>query len=303
MDSGICRNYLMLRKLTKFFPIIETTEFHLDESYKVSLKDHGIDSFESLMDTKSGTLVSFSNETQIIRLTLSDKQNSTFFIKRSLSAAFNRSIAMCFRFAKPHTRSIKEFQLITHLKANGFPVMIPVAWGEQRLFGLPIRGVLVVKEIKGIELEDAFLNGNHHERCTLAKQLGEFLGRLNNAGFFHIIRLKDIIIAASNDEYWDAKSLVLIDREVTKPWPRKFSPEKCCYCLARCYAKFIRAEFTFTPKQFSIFLNAYIKEIKQKWEPTRQELLQKTSKHLKKILKSARYVNALKMINTIYETR
>ncbi len=291
----------MLHKLTPYFPLFETTEFHLEESYKILFKDHDIDSFKSLMDTNSGTVVSFSDETQIIRLTLSDKQNSTFFIKRSLSASLNRSIAMFFRLAMPHTRSIKEFQLITHLRTNDFPAMVPVAWGEQRLFGLPIRGALVVKEIKGIELEEAFLNGDDHQRCKLVKQLGEFLGRLNKAGFFHIIRLKDIIIADRKDEYWDANSLVLIDREVTKPWPRKFSAEKCCRCLARCYAKFIRAEFSLTRKQLVIFTDAYLNKVRSKWAPSRRNLMQKTSKHLQKILKSTRYKTALKIIQNSKE--
>ncbi len=154
----------MLQKLTKLFPLFETVDFQLTEPYKIPFKDHDIDSFESLMNTQSGTLVSFSNETQIIRLSLSDKQNSTFFIKHSLSTRFNRSITMCFRLAKPHTRSINEFQLISHLKKSGFPAMIPAEWGEQRFLGLPVRDVLVVREIKGVELEETFLKAENSEK-------------------------------------------------------------------------------------------------------------------------------------------
>jgi len=283
-------------KLIKHLNLFKPTEFYLNSDYQRQFHLQGIDSFTSLMTTDQGTVVSCSSETEIKRLTLKDKDQTTLFIKRTLYEPFNRSIAMFFRLALPRTRSLKELQMLKRLRAHGFPCMIPVAWGERRVLGLPIIGVLVVKEVKGNEFEEAFLNTNNTEKCRLIKQLGELLGRLNNEGFFHILRLKDIIIADNNDDYWGKNSLVLIDREVAKPWPRKFNPNNCCYCLARCYAKFIREKYILTPKQLIMFIDAYLQEIKSKWQPARRELFKRITKYLKKILKNKRYEKALEMV-------
>ena len=268
-----------------------TTELHFDPAYKNLLAENGLQTFDALMHNETGTVVSDSNETQIRRIELDDRDKTVVFLKRTLCEPMNRSLAMFFRLVWPHTRSYKELQLIHYLLKFNFPVMTPIAWGEKRILGIPAKGFVAVTEIVGTELEERFVNSKYRERSRLITQMGSLLGRLNANGFYHVVRLKDIIIAEEQAKFWDKGDLVLIDREVAKPWPRSFSPNRCCYCLARCYAKFIRARYQLPPRQQLRFMKAYRNEIQTDWPVTAEELVKRTTQELAKILKGPRYKN------------
>jgi len=135
--------------------------------------------------------------------------------------------------------------MIDALTSAGLPVMRALAWGEERRCGLPVRGFLLVKGVRGTDLADLFAAGSIAERRSLMYALGKFVGRLHGAGFYQPVRLKDVFCEKPPGGNMAGHSFMLIDRESSKPWPSSFSLRRCINSLARAYRRTIRDGYRF----------------------------------------------------------
>lgn len=137
------------------------------------------------------------------------------------------------RGKSPHSISYLELTAIDLLIQNNFAVTKPVAWGERRVLGIPVEGFLLVEEVPGVSVQTYWQQGDRQLRWRLMQDLGILLGKLNVAGFFAWVRLKDSICPAIPDNPQQPIPLVLIDRECSPTRLEPFSARACYYCLAR----------------------------------------------------------------------
>ncbi len=215
--------------------------------------ESGLNSFDALMEGSG----------KVQRTVLRD--GSVFYLKREEGEpVWKKCVPMFLRGLRPHSGPLREVRLLQLLRANGFLAMEPVAWGEQRLLGIPLRGFLVVREVKGEELADLFDRSNGYERQQLMKAFGRLTGRLHAKGFFQPVRLKDLI-------HTDA-GLVLIDRETSKPWRSLFFPQQCRDSLTRAIRRMIRDGHHIGAGSACAFLHGYRRGVAERWKISPCEL-------------------------------
>ena len=224
------------------------TVFYIEPALKPLFAESGLDCFEALMQSGSGKMK---------RFTLND--GSGFYLKREEGEpAWKRCLPMFLRGMRLHSGPLREVRLLQLLRSKGFLAMEPVAWGEQRLLGIPLRGFLVVREVKGEELANRFDRSNGHERQQLMKAAGRLVGRLHAKGFFHPVRLKDLIFTENG--------LVMIDRETSKPWRSLFFPQQCRDSLARAIRRMIRDGHHIGAGSACAFLRGYRRGVAERWK-------------------------------------
>lgn len=112
-----------------------------------------------------------------------DEPRQTRGIRQLLHACLRPSIAKC------------EYMIAKLLRDHNFCVMTPLAWGEERLFGVAIsRSAVLVQEVLGVELDSMFRNAaSTSDRHELLVRMGELIGELHAIGFYHALRIHDII--------------------------------------------------------------------------------------------------------------
>jgi len=172
-----------------------------------------------------------------------------FFLKRTGRETLWRHLVMLFRGHRPKSGALREVQMLHLLKSSGFETMEPVAWGEQRLGLLTVRGFVLVRKVPGKELAGLFDESEGHMQFRLVREMGHLVGRLHARGFFHPVRLKDLI--ATND------GLVLIDRETSKPWKSRFFEWRCRSSLIRALRRMLRDGHPIGPGSVCAFLLGY----------------------------------------------
>lgn len=153
----------------------------------------------------------------------------------------------------PRCGPLREKMLIDALTAAGLPVMRPVAWGEERRFGLPTRGFLLVEEVAGTELGELFAVLKTADRHRLLADFGSFVRRLHQAGFFQPVRFKDVFCTIQRERY----GFTLIDRETSKPWPARFGWRRSVKSLARAYRRTVRDGYRLTTGDARCFIRGF----------------------------------------------
>jgi len=159
----------------------------------------------------------------------------------------------------PHCGPLRELAIIQLLQQKGFAVMTPVAWGEQRRFGFPVCGFLVVREVCGEDVAQLYAASQAHDRLALLEEVGQLTGRLHAAGFYQAVRLKDLIRDCNSGQ------LVLIDRETSKPRLSRFSKNQAVATLARASRRTLRDGHRFGAATLRHFLLGYCKGVAGAW--------------------------------------
>jgi tRNA A-37 threonylcarbamoyl transferase component Bud32 len=173
----------------------------------------------------------------------------------------------------PASAARREWQLLGRLRAAGFATMEPLAWGEVRRFTLPEGSFLLVREVPGQEVADLFERSGGDARLELMRQVGELVGRLHAAGFFHPVRLKDLIQGE--------QGLVLIDRETSKPWPGWFTRGACLASLSRAARRTLRDGYRLHAGSALAFLRGYQAGVAPRWRPSLRTLIRQTTAALR----------------------
>jgi len=227
-----------------------------------------------------GTLLWQKKEGRELRLlTLTDgNSHELFYLKRQKREPVSRLIGVCLSGHRPHSGPLRELAALNHLRQAGFAVMEPVAWGEQRWCGLPVAGFLVVKSVTGGDVAQLFTSLRGQERFALVKQVGLLIGRLHAAGFYQNVRLKDLILDQNSGD------LVLIDRETSRPWPKKFSAQRAIASLARSGRRTLRDGQRPGPSSLRHFFSGYGEGVAASWQISARELRKLAMKRLREEL-------------------
>jgi hypothetical protein len=256
--------------------------FHVDPRDRPALAAAGLDCFDAFMSGDFGGRVSRGRDKEVRLLNL---PRYGAYLKRSAREPLARHATSVLRGARPRSMALREVTLIHHLHRAEIPVARPIAWGERRYLGVPGESFILSEAVPGQSLHVVLASAGEGELHSVLESFGTLLGRLHAGGFFHIVRPKDIIVTPE-------KRLVLIDREVAAPWPRRFSSDKCCYALARCEAKMLRAGQQLAPDRAQIVRTAYLSAIAPRWAATHGSLAAGVDRHLRVILSGHRYRRA-----------
>jgi len=233
----------------------------------------GLVDFESVMTASVGELMSREKGgRELRRLTLAGPVGpERYYLKRLGRESALLALRMVLFGRRPRSGPLRELELLKRLRSAGFAAMEAVAWGEQSRCGLPLGGFLVVREVPGDDVARLFRQATGGERRRLMFSVGNLIGRLHAAGFYHPVRFKDLIQRAACDGR-DGE-LVLIDRETSKPWPSIFSQRSCLRSLARTARRTLRDGHRPGAGSVSAFLHGYARGVADRWPVTAQQLI------------------------------
>lgn len=253
-------------------------DLHIEEDIRSVFAERDLASYDALMTGDVGQLLGCDpGGRELRRITLGDEADGVrFYLKRLGREPLLRLLRMCLYGHRPRSGPLREWLLLDRLRAAGFATMAPVAWGERRLLGWPLEGFLLVREVPGRDVASCFDAFAPVQRRALIASVGRLIGRLHAQGFYHPVRLKDLILDEAGQG--DADSLVLIDRETSKPWPSRFSRQFCLTSLARTYRRTIRDGHVLGPGCLSAFLRAYAQALRSCWDVSPSSLLRQLAK-------------------------
>lgn len=216
----------------------------------------GLDSFQALMASPVGELLDHDKGgRELRRLTIPVHGCSQqLFLKRIGREPLGVLLRMLLFGRKPRCGPLREKLMIDALTAANLPVMRALAWGEERRFGLPTRGFLLVEGVAGSDVGDLFTALALSDRRLLVESLGAFVARLHGAGFFQPVRLKDVFCEMRPE----GCAFTLIDRETSKPWPVRFSRRRSVNALARAYRRTIRDGYPLTRRDVQGFIRGFL---------------------------------------------
>lgn len=216
-------------------------------------------------------------EKKVTYIESSDRQG--FFLKCSEKEPPGRYLRTIFSGRFPHSAAVRELCMLQKLQTAGFETMESVAWGEQRKFGIPVRGFLLVQEVKGEEFSDLFSQADGRKKKVLMREAGALIAKLHTAGFFQPVRLKDLIRTE--------QGLVLIDRETSKPWRRMFFLRRAIASLARATRRTLRDGHQIRSGSASAFLKGYLKGLSDRREISATDFRRRLFRSLRRELGSA----------------
>jgi len=174
-----------------------------------------------------------------------DTGEGVFYLKRAVGEPRRRVIRHTLKGRRPRSNCGWQFSSIEALRANGFAVMAPIAWAEERWFGYwPRRGMLLVDTVEGDELIDIVEDTTPSLRRSHAlRSFGHYLGRLHGAGFYHEVRVQDFILVPDEKEAGeDSYELTMIDADFNGRPPKSepYSFEKSVISLADAAYLYLR---------------------------------------------------------------
>jgi len=176
--------------------------------------------------------------------------------------------------------SSHELQLLKFYKKNNISVVVPVAWGERRVCGIPLAGFLVQEEVQGQEFTQLVKNGSKEERLKLIKAYGKLLAELHSKGILSsAVRVTDLICTSEINVPWHEISLVVIDREKGKLVREKFTFDQCAYSLSFLLKRFYVFIGEPTLKEVCCFLNVYLANLDVTPKPVFKKLFRSVRCH------------------------
>jgi hypothetical protein len=286
--------------------VLDCIEFGIADGYQRIIKDAALDGFEPLMFQAQGTMIQKDDRQEVIRLELSNNGLPLIcFLKRTTVEKTRASFGMLLRGLRPRSEPYREMQAIDALRQQRFSTMKVIAWGEQRCCGFPRRGFVLVEEVKGRDAQEMFLEGDASLRRRIIVSMGGLMGRLNVAGFFQAVRLKDVFCtierqAIADEPNTDSSAdpgadsagdsggnfedgpggdstgdlpMTLIDRSAQWVWPKRFSASRCKTCLKRSARRFCRDKVILSSDEASEFASAYIGQLGAQRSINHQDIL------------------------------
>ena len=263
----------------------------VDERYKDLFKSVSLDSFKKLYDDKSGQLVRAEPEKSIHYFKIKEANSMNgFYIKRERPnfALYLKNMVKKYILKRKNNYGLKirhELDLIRLYQKQGVSVVEPVAIGEQSVFGIPVRGFLVQKEVAGDEFTGLMKRGSLEERIRLIKAYAKFVAELHSKGLISTItRVTDCICTSSLAVPWQDICLVVIDREKGPLEIETFSLEKAGYALASILIRFFIYIDAPSSREIRCFLKVYIKYIEIPNKPSFRSIFLNTQSSFKKLL-------------------
>ncbi len=185
-------------------------------------------------------------------------------------------------------RTRHELELLRMYKAQGVPVVEPVAWGEQSIFGIPIRGFLVQLEVQGKEFTDLVKKATTYERTKLIRAYGKFVADLHSKGLISsVARVTDLICTSPLDGPQQSVTLVVIDRESGLLQVEPYTIETVSAALASTLIRFFIYIGPPSNRDVKLFLSAYLRNLSVIDRPSFRSIYLATSAMFEKM--SAKY--------------
>lgn len=249
---GVFANTYRLNILdTRYFRVAKgRNTLVLNETYRSWLTQMGLTSFEQLMFGDVGCVMEKDHKRDVRRI---EGCGRTAYLKRRLTTSMQKSVERYLLDRRAHTAPFNEYLHVCSLQRFQFPVMNPIAAGEQRKLGFPCCGFVLVDEVRGTRL-DVVLNhaDTQDSKVNLLQSFGRLLARLHKHGFYASLRLKDVIVTDTKEA-----SLVMIDREARHPHPRHRSKTRARRSLDRSFRRIRRNFSAFDEDHMNIVMQSY----------------------------------------------
>jgi hypothetical protein len=157
------------------------TSLTIEPKWAELLRANGLGDFESLAGYSAGTCLSRHSRGQTYRCVLNNGQ--TVFIKQDNFTKWVIVLRSLLRGRRPETNTEKERRCYLLAERRGFRVVQVIAYGQERRFGLPRRGVIVTLPVEGTPLDKFCAKCADAEKRRQAIQNAEaVLKRLQDEG-------------------------------------------------------------------------------------------------------------------------
>ena len=123
----------------------------LNDTYHSWLTEMRLTSFEDLMFAEVGRVIEKSDKREIRRI---EGDGKAAYLKRRLKTPVQKSLEMYFLDHCAYTAPFTEYLHVCSLQRLQFPVMNWMAAGEQRKWGVPCFGFILVEEVQGGRLDE-----------------------------------------------------------------------------------------------------------------------------------------------------
>ncbi len=213
---------------------------HIEPAIAEQAGRHGLVSLSDWLGAPVGEVIADDADRQLVRL-------GDWYLKRIRNEKLGRALRPLARFMPPMGVAVREAALLAAMRKRDIDAARPLAWGQRLGKGARVESFIATLAVEGRGL-DAVIDTDGTPRWW--SRLGTLVGRANHAGFFQVVRLKDVIVAP-------ADRLVLIDREAATPRPVRVTLGRCAKCLARSYAKLTRDRGALTDEQVGAFIEGY----------------------------------------------
>lgn len=243
--------------------------YHFTDSFFVSLLKKNNLNVKNLLSYSQGELVSKPGKREVRILTLTENDETCkYFLKLAKFEGFKKLFRNIRKKQGLHTSLYKEYQNLNLHKRLNIPVMEIAGFIESFRFGIPVLGVLILKEVKGQEFYKAFLEANNCQKKQLMCSFGKFIAETHNCGIKSIVRVHDIF--CTSKDYSNYKNLVLIDREHGELRESEVSRDFAAKQLAKIYLKSLSFLDKMTVKNLAYFLKSYLSHREKEnrdWKP------------------------------------
>jgi len=256
-----------------------TNNFWVDENYKQLFDSASFSKPEDFINKNIGQLVRAEPEKSIRFFEIKQfGKTFGFYLKHDHPKWFT-GIKRFIRHQYAYKlAALHELQMIRLYQSQSVSVVIPVAWGEQRICGIPVRGFLIQEQVKGREFTDLAKNGSGAERIKLIRAYGKLVANLHSKGLISsVVRVTDLICTSNVDIKWENITLVIIDREKGKLELEEFSLEKCIVALSSIFLRFNVYIDEPKIKEICYFLKTYLKYLDVEIKPSFRELFWHTN--------------------------
>ena len=162
--------------------IFTGTEFHIEESFRALLREHQLDSFDSLMACELGTPVSQGSSIITRRIELPD--GTTVFLKK-YHYGFKRSLRYWCRPSRANT----EWRNLELLGGHGIPVPERMVFGERRQCGRLIAAIVMTLGVPSTHdflavAQNEFSNWSRTRRKNLIAQLAHWTAEMHRFNYY-----------------------------------------------------------------------------------------------------------------------
>ncbi len=185
------------------------------------------DLVDSFFDDEYGDVVSKDGKRKVRRLVINGEH---YYLKIDEKMNLGESLKFIWRNKSIISRVGREKKIIKLCAEANLEVMEVVVFSERKVFGFPVQGVMLVKEVVGEEFYKTFPNADAATRMKLARQYGLISGLANKNGIDSPIRARDMIITSVEDA-----NITLIDREHGKPRAIRMNSRRTKRFLSRIF--------------------------------------------------------------------
>ncbi|MGI5922661.1 MAG: lipopolysaccharide kinase InaA family protein [Lentisphaeria bacterium] len=152
---------------------------HIQPEWQEILKHNRLDNYQALLGFTNDSCMSSHTRGATWRHTLSNGQ--TIFIKQDYFTKIAVACRYLLRGKKPLCNTAKERHALALAAQHGFVVPEIIAWGEERRFGLPHTGVMIMLPVAGVPIDHFAANPENHDQAQEAiAQAERTLARLQD---------------------------------------------------------------------------------------------------------------------------